>query len=306
MTIARRILLIVSYCLAAVFCAAGQAAAPAQTVTVTPHYVPGAAYTYDLQIDSHILRSGAGVKANQPAELTNTSRVLMQVLPQAQQTGGGALIELRFLQYRTTVRADASLQQALQKEMSATDSAAIEMAPVRIQLQPDGTTKVVERPQGDVFDQPVSVLEQFARTDMLPTGPVAVGAHWTHTRIQELPTMHFSMPLQMQCTLAGAQTAHGQPVATIAVKMQGASTLPPDGIPNEQQLAAAGFAAKGSISIAGSSSNQYREADGILLSSSSQNHSVLKIELIGPTPQPQDVNTTIDSTGTVKLVGEKR
>lgn len=304
MPIARRILLAVGCCLGVALWSAGQTAAPAATVSVTPHYAPNATYTYDLQIDSHILRSGAGVTSNQPAELSNTSRVLMHVLPGTQQ--GGAVIELRFLQYHTSVRADAALRQTLQQQISTGDDAAARMAPVQVQLQPDGSTRVIERPQGAVFDQPVSVLEQFARTDMLPIGLVAVGAHWTRTRVQDLPTMHFSLPLQMQCALSGSQTQHGQAVADIAVKMQGSSKLPPDGIPNAQQLAAAGYAASGSIAITGTSNNQYREADGILLSSSSQNHNVLTIRLVGPTATPQDMITTIDSTGTVKLVSEKR
>jgi len=303
MSIARRLLFTVGCCLGAALLGAAQTAAPAATVSVTPHYAPNATYTYDLQIDSHILRSGAGAKSNQPAELSNTSRVLMHVLPVA--PAGGTVIELRFLQYHTSVRADAAMQQTLQEQMTEGDDAAANMAPVRIQLQPDGSTKVIERPQGAVFDQPVSVLEQFARTDMLPVGPVAVGAHWQRTRLQDLPTMHFSLPLQMQCTLTGSHQQHGQAVAGIAVQMQGSSKLPPDGIPNAKQLAAAGYAASGSIAITGSSNNQYREADGILLASSSQNHNVLKIELVGPDPIPQDIVTTIDSTGTVKLVSEK-
>jgi len=313
MPIARRNLqgmIFAAFLSGAALCLAAQTTAPAgsapgtATVQLTPHYAPNATYTYDLEIDSHILRSGAG--AGNPAELINASRVLMHVLPAAQQQGGGAVIELSFLQYNTTVRADASLQEALQKETSETDESARQMAPVRVQLQPDGTTKIVERPQGAVFDQPVAVLEQFARTDMLPIGPVAVGTHWKRTRIQDLPTMHFSLPLQMQCTLTGVQAVKGQPAATIAVQMQGASPLPPDGIPNAQQLAAAGLVARGSIDITGSSNNQYRETDGVLLSSSSQNHNVLKIQLMGATPEPQDVTTTIDSTGTVKLIAEKR
>lgn len=304
MPIARRLLLAAGCSLGAALLCVAQAAAPTATVSVTPHYAPNATYTYDLQIDSHILRSGAGAKASQPAELTNTSRVQMHVLPQAQ--AGGTVIELRFLQYHTNVRADATLQQTLQQQMSASDDAAVHMAPVRIQVQPDGSTKVIERPQGSVFDQPVAVLEQFAHTDMLPVGPVAIGAHWKRTRVQDLPTMHFSLPLQMDCTLTGSQKEHGQAVASIAVKMQGSSKLPPDGIPNAQQLAAAGYAASGSIAIRGTSNNQYREADGILLSSSSQNHNVLKIQLVGPTATPQDIVTTIDSTGAVKLVSEKR
>lgn len=299
----RRLLLAVGCGLGAALLCAAQAPAPA-TITVTPHYAPNATYTYDLQIDSHIVRAGAGATSSQPAELTNTSRVGMHVLPQS--PVGGAIIELRFLQYHTSVRAGVSLQQQLQEQMAESDDAATHMAPVRIRLQPDGSTKVIERPQGAVFDQPVSVLEQFARTDMLPVGPVAIGTHWQRTRVQDLPTMHFSLPLQMQCTLAGSQKEHGQAVASIAVQMQGSATLPPDGIPNVQELAAAGYAASGSIAITGTSNNQYREADGLLLSSSSQNHNVLKIELVGPTATPQDVTTTIDSTGTVKLVNEKR
>ncbi len=303
MPTARRLLLAASGCLGATLLCAAQTPVPA-TVTVTPHYAAHATYTYDLQIDSHILRTGAGVTSSQPAELTNTSRVEMHVLSPS--PTGSAIIELRFLQYHTSVRADASLQRQLQEQTAESDDAAAHMAPVRIQLQPDGSTKVTERPQGAVFDQPVSVLEQFARTDMLPVGPVAIGMHWQRTRVQDLPTMHFSLPLQMQCTLTGSQKEHGQAVARIAVQMRGSSQLPPDGIPNAQQLAAAGYAATGSIAITGMSNNQYREADGLLLSSDSQNHNVLKIELVGPTATPQDVITTIDSTGTVKLVSEKQ
>lgn len=299
MLIARRLLCGWMFATAAALCLAAQTAAP---VTVTPRYTPGASYTYDLQIDSHIVRSG--MAPSQPAELLNTSRVLMHVLPAPGQASSNQ-IELSFLKYQTTVRADATLQDSLQKDSAAADAAALHMTPVRVQLQPGGSTRIIARPKGAAYDQPVAVLEQFARTDMLPLGAVKVGDHWSRERVQDIPTMHFSLPLKMECQLTGAPVLEGQPAATISVQLRGSSTLPGNALPNAQQLAAAGFVAQGTIAINGTSQNQYRDKDGVLLSSTSQNHTVLHIQLVGATAEPKTLDTTIDSTGTVTLVPGK-
>lgn len=259
-------------------------------VTLEPRYTPGAKLLYAITIHSMI-----GLKAT----MDTTAEAEMSILPGA--TPGSFSAAMRFTKFSTTVQSDdASARGDLVKQAAATDAAATSMAPARFEVD-NGAFKVLYRQTGPAYDQPVEMLEELARTDELPSGAAAVGDHWTRQRTRAIPTMNFSVPLTLDCTLTSLGQVDGQPAATITVRSQGNATLPPGALPGSDQMAAAGLVPEATIAFDTTSHSQFRVADAVLLETTSETHNQMNLKLVGPSPQAGSSVTDINSTATVKL-----
>ncbi|MGH9482218.1 MAG: hypothetical protein ACRD1L_09005 [Terriglobales bacterium] len=277
--------------------AAGQAygQAPGQVagqvkVTLQPRYPPGTKLLYAISIHSSI-----GSKAT----MDTTAEAEMSVQPGT--APGSFEAAMRFTKFSTMVKTDdANTLADLTKQAAATDHAAVSMAAARFQVG-TGAFQVLFRQAGADYDQPVEMLEELARTDELPSGPTAVGEHWTRQRTRAIPTMNVSVPLTLDCSLTGMGQAEGRPTAAITVHSQGNATLPPGALPGSDQLAAQGLVPEATIVFDTTSHSQFRVADAVLLETTSQTHNQMNLKLVGPSPQAGNSVTDIDSTATVKL-----
>ncbi|HUX68753.1 MAG TPA: hypothetical protein VMV31_14805 [Terriglobales bacterium] len=262
--------------------------APGQ-ITLIPRYTAGAQLTYSVAIHSDL-----GGKAT----MDTAAEVAMRILPGA--TPGAFDAELRFTQFSTTVHGDPAVLPGLQQQAAATDHAALAMTPPRFR-EAQGHFQVLARQAGAAYDQPVEMLEELVRTDALPRGPTAVGARWSRHRTRQLPTMNTSVALTLACHLAAVGTVAGQPAATITVRSQGDAPLPPNALPNSQALAAQGLVPEATVAFDTTATSVYRLADAVLLQSHSQTHNLMRIKLVGPSPQAGTQDSDINSSATVKL-----
>lgn len=287
---------------AALTAAWAQAPGSTAAVTLKPSGQPGTVYTYSVTVHSQILRT-AGPGMPQTATLDNTAEVEMRVLPPS---APGALdVQMRFTKDTTTVQAEPDLQSALEQEVQATDKAAMAMDPVHFRTSADGEFQTISRSTGDDYDQPVIVLDEIARADSLPVGPTNVGDHWTRARSQAIPTMHYSIPLTLQCALTAVGRVEGRQVATVTVHSHGDSQLPPGAIPDLNQLASQGVVPTASIEFTSDSTSQYTVPNAVLTYTASKSHNVLHLVLSASGQPSQSSDTTIDSTGSVKLDSTK-
>ncbi len=262
-------------------------------VTLLPRYTVGERLLYSVAIHSTI-SSGAVLDTTAEAEL----RVVAAPAP------GKFTATARFLRYTTKVQAQSPADLAgLQRQSAATDHAATSMAPAEFAVTP-GSFKTLSRQAGAVYDQPVEMLQELARTDSLPTGPTAVGAAWTRTRRRAIPTLNASVPLRLDCSLNAIAPYAGQPAATIVVHAQGSAALPPGSLPGSKALAAQGLVAEATVRFDTTATSHYRIADGVLLETSSTSHNNMRINLVGPSPAAKTTNADIHSTSTVKLEKE--
>lgn len=264
-------------------------APPPATLTLVPRYTAGSSLYYAVTI-----HSAAGMQAT----LDTTAEVVMRILPGA--TPGHFDTEMHFTKYATTVQADESLRPALAGQAAATDKAALGMTPARFRVGV-GTFQVLARPTGSEYDQPVEMLEELVRTDALPPAGTPVGGQWTHQRTRDLPTLNFSVPLNLACQLTAVGQSQGQPAATISVHAQGNTALPPNALPDSDALAAQGLVAEASLRFDITATSQYRVADAVLLASSSSSDNHLHIKLVGPSPKAGEQDSDFSSTATVKL-----
>lgn len=263
--------------------------AQAPTVSLVPNYQPGTHFFYLLQVHSTI---------STRATLDTTAEVDMQILPGS--VPGRFRASMRYTRFTTTVKADASADQAaLALQAAATDKAAVAMqAP---EFEASGTTlQVLSRTPGPDYDQPVDVLEELVRTDSLPTGPVSVGSHWTRTRSRPVPGMNASVPLTLDCSLTGLGARDGAATASVRVEARGNAILPADALPGAAAMEAQGVVPDARVSVSSDATAIYRAADAVLLSISSESHNQLEIKLIGGA-QPQSNTTESVSSATVKL-----
>lgn len=273
------------------------AAQTSQTVRLATTYTPDSWLLYSVSATTKIAtRTSQGAVH---ATLVTQATAQLHVLPGA--ATNDFEIAARFSQYRTTVTADNAAQQAeLEKQAAATARAAAAMAPARFRVV-NGVFSIVFRQPGDNYDQPVDMLSELVRDDVLPRQPVAVGARWTRTRERAIPTTTISMPLTLRCQLAALGSEHGERTATIAVDSAGSANLPPGSLPDSQKLASEGLVPLGAFSTKTMATSIYRVADGVLLATRSQTHSSMQLQFIGPSPQAATSDSEIDSTGSVKL-----
>lgn len=268
--------------------ALAQAAVPT-TVTLVPHEVAGSTLYYAVAIHSDL-----GGKAS----MDTAAEIVMRILPGG--APGGYVTEMKFTKFATTVHAAGSVLAGLQKQAAGTDHAALTMTPARFQAGP-GTFQVLARQVGPDYDQPVEMLEELARTDALPSGATAVGSQWTRHRTRDLPTMNASVALTLQCQLTAVAAVAGQPAATITVRSQGNTTLPPNALPGSQAMAAQGLVPEATVAFDTTATSLYRVADAVLLQTHSDTHNQMHIKLVGPNPQAGSQESDIDSTASVKL-----
>lgn len=267
------------------------------TVRLATTYTPDSWLLYSVSATTKITtRTSQGAVH---ATLVTQAEAQLHVLPGA--TTNDFEIAARFSQYSTTVTADNATQKAgLEKQAAATAQAATTMKPAQFRVV-NGVLSMVFRQPGDNYDQPVDMLSELARNDVLPSKPVAVGAQWTRTRARAIPTTTISMPLTLRCRLAALGSEQGAPTATIAVDSTGSANLPPGSLPDSQKLASEGLVPLGQFSTKTVANSTYRVADGVLLATSSQTHSSMQLQFIGPSPQAATSDSEIDSSGTVKL-----
>lgn len=274
--------------------AAGWAAAQAPAVTLVPRYTPNSHLFYSLVINSAI---------GSDATMVTTGEIDMHILAAA--APGSFDAEMRFLKYATTVKsASAADQTALAQQTATSDQAAQSMAAARFRVAA-GKITVLSRPAGSQYDQPVEMLEELARDDSLPPGPASVGAQWSRHRTRQIPTMNFSVALKLDCSLTavgpGPGAFSGQPAATIVVRSQGSTPLPPGSLPGSEALAAQGLVPEATVSFDTTATSIYRVADAILEQTSSETHNRMHLSLVGPSPDARTTDTEINSTATVQL-----
>ncbi|TAN23037.1 MAG: hypothetical protein EPN33_05975 [Acidobacteria bacterium] len=276
----------------------GAMAQAPQTVRLATTYTPNSWLVYSISATTKITtRTGPGAALH--ATLVTQAEAQLHVLPGA--TTNDFEIAARFNKYSTTVRADNAAQKAgLEKQAAATDQAAVAMKPALFRVV-NGVFSTVFRQPGDHYDQPADMLSELTRNDVLPRRPVAVGAQWTRTRERAIPTTTISMPLTLRCRLAALGSEHGDRTAAIAVDSTGSANLPPGSLPDSQKLASQGLVPLGRFSTKTTANSVYRVADGVLLATSSQTHSSMQLQFIGPSPQAATSDSEIDSTGSVKL-----
>lgn len=270
---------------------------PPATVTIQPRFTPGEVLRWQIQIHSAITRDMNGQISS--ASMDNQTSAQMRIVSS---DATGTVAELTITQYRTRVSGMDALATSLRASEDQTAAAATLMPPVRVKIVAGGANQTLSAPVGDQFAEPVTMLEQLARTDSLPSGATHVGDHWTRQRVQDLPSLHFSLPTTLQCSLTGLQWAANRWLATIAVRSNASSVLPPSAIPGFSDFAAQGYASKATLDVTGDSSGRYDVAQGTLQGATSQTHNLLRIELVGPQPQPLHISTRIDSTGSVQRV----
>jgi hypothetical protein len=276
---------------AGVLALAGLAMAQAPAaVTLVPSYKPGQKLVYSASIQSQI---GADATMNTVAEIE------MDILPGA--TPGHFDTAMHFTKYATTAQATNPANQAsLAQEAASEDHAALSMTPTRFRVAP-GMITVLARANGPSYDQAVEMLEELARTDSLPEGPVSVGNHWTRERSRAIPTLNFSVALTLPCALTSFGNLDGQPTAMVTIHSDGSTPLPPGSLPGSQQLAAQGLVPEATIRFDNDTTSQYRIADAVLLESQSQSHNHMEIRFIGPSPNARTTETDIASSATLKL-----
>ncbi|MGH9486382.1 MAG: hypothetical protein ACRD04_02175 [Terriglobales bacterium] len=277
---------------------AGMAQAPAK-VRLVATYTPDSWLIYSATIHTTIT-THTSQNANWNARLDTKAEIRLHVLSGA--TPNNFQMEARFTSYKTTVTAQNPNQQAqLQQQSAASDQAATGMKPARFQVS-NGHFTILFRQPGGAYDQAVDMLSELARTDELPAGPVAVGATWTRQRTRGIPETSLSMPLTLHCTLTALSSGHGQRTATIGVQSSSGINLPPGSLPDSQQLAREGLVPMGKFSFTTTTMAQFRTADAVLLDTSSQTHSTMHLDFIGPSPKAETSDSQIHSTGEVKLV----
>src|SRR6185437_14712342 len=251
---------------------------PAAQVTLVPHYTPGAQLYYAVAIHSDVATTTNQTQQSS-ATLDTQAEIEMHILSASKP--GTFEAEMRFTKYHTTVAsADAAVKAQLQEKSAHDDASAVAMTPARFSVAA-GKLTLESRQPGSDYDQAVDMLSELVRTEDLPTGPVGVGAQWTRARNRDLPGMHANLPI----------TLHSS----------GAADLPPGSLPGAQEMARAGVVPIGKISSNTVSTSRFRTDDAVLISSSSETHSQVSIQLVGPTPTPQSTDSLIHSTGTVKL-----
>ena len=271
---------------------------PAAQVTLVPHYTPGAQLYYAVAIHSDVATTTNQTQQSS-ATLDTQAEIEMHILSASKP--GTFEAEMRFTKYHTTVAsADAAVKAQLQEKSAHDDASAVAMTPARFSVAA-GKLTLESRQSGSDYDQAVDMLSELVRTEDLPTGPVGVGAQWTRARNRDLPGMHANLPITLQCSLTGVGNDQGQATATISVHSSGAADLPPGSLPGAQEMARAGVVPIGKISSNTVSTSRFRTDDAVLISSSSETHSQVSIQLVGPTPTPQSTDSLIHSTGTVKL-----
>lgn len=270
----------------------------AAQVTLVPRYTPGSQLYYAVTIHSEV-NTTTNQTQHSSATLDTQAEIEMHILAASQP--GTFKAEMRFTRYHTTVAsADAALQTQLEQKSSHDDASAVAMTPARFSVSA-GKFTLESRQPGTDYDQAVDMLSELVRTEDLPSGPVGVGAQWVRTRNRDLPGMNANLPITLHCSLTALGSVQGQPVATIEVHSDGAADLPPGSLPGAQEMAREGVVPMGKISSNTVSSSQFRIADAVLLTSSSETHSQVSIQLISPSPAPQSTESLIHSTGTVKL-----
>jgi len=254
-------------------------------------YPAGATYAYGVTLHSTI---------GNRATIGTTAEVEIRIL-----TAGGPNnyeATLRFTRFATTVEStDAQAKAGLVKQSADTDHAAVTMQPVKVKVTPD-TFTIESRSPGADYDQPVEMLTQLARADVLPSGPVQVGSSWTRVRTQPIPTMNTSVALHMQCSLVAVGEAGGQPAVTLRVVSTGNAELPAGSLPGSDELARQGLVAVATVGFNTDATSEYRRADAVLLSSKSETRNHMHVKLVGPSPNATAYDTDITSSSTVKLL----
>ncbi|MGH9466561.1 MAG: hypothetical protein ACRD1Y_04340 [Terriglobales bacterium] len=273
-----------------------------ETVHLATTYKPGSRLLYAISVKATVDTSSGS--ASREATLNTRAEAELQVLPGA--TTNQFEIAARFTRYQTTVSAQDPAQLAtLAKIEAAGDKASIGMPPARFRMA-GGIFTVVSRAAGVQYDQGVDMLGELVRNDDLPPGDATVGAQWTHPRTRNIPQTNVSMPLTLHCRLTALGRENGAATAVIEITSAGSAKLPPGSLSDSRALARQGLVPFGKFSFHTVEDATYRVSDGVLLGTSSQTHSSVEIQLIGPSPQARTMDSNIQSTGTVRLESERQ
>ena len=261
------------------------------SVTLVPNYTAGEHLDYVISMRTSIVGQ---------AQLRIAARADMRILPGA--APGRFTAVLRFTRFHSSVQAaNPALRASLTRQAAATDRAALRMTPLRVQASA-GAFRVLARAQGGVYDEPVEMLSELARTDVLPSGPVAVGDSWTRVRHQAIPSVQADVTLTLDCRLSALGRFDHAPAATITLRSRGQANLAPGAIPASPALAARGLVPTGSATFDTTATSVYRTSDAVLERVTSVSHNGLVIRYVGPGPAEPPSDTEIDSSATVTLV----
>ena len=134
-------------------------------------FQPGQRRVYSIHIISRISSGTPG--AVQHSKLVNQSRVSMRVMAV---TPAGARIQLRYLRYFTRVRGNGPMADQLQQQAISSDPKVPHMAPLVVQVSPEGITRIISQPHSPGQRQALNVLIQLVRDNYFPAHAVAAGA----------------------------------------------------------------------------------------------------------------------------------
>lgn len=261
-------------------------------------FQPGQRRIYSIRIISQISSGTPG--AVQHSKLINQSRISLRVLGVAP---AGARIRLRYLRYSTRVRGNGPMADQLQQQAIGSDPKVLKMAPLVVQVGPDGKTHIVSQPQSPGQVQALNVLIQLVRDNYFPAHAVAQGAVWSQHRLQSIGIGRARIPLHFHYHLLRLNPAPGSAML-IRVRTTGHTMLPVSMVPNHQHLTELGFALQPTFRLTGTSQNRYRRGDCALLSSQSRSQTTISVKMIRGLAPPQILITRMNSTGQVKLLSQ--
>ncbi len=261
-------------------------------------FQPGQRRVYSIHIISRISSGTPG--AVQHSKLVNQSRVSMRVMAV---TPAGARIQLRYLRYFTRVRGNGPMADQLQQQAISSDPKVPHMAPLVVQVSPEGITRIISQPHSPGQRQALNVLIQLVRDNYFPAHAVAAGAIWSRHRTQSIGIGQARIPLRFHYHLLRLKPAPDSAML-IRVRTIGHTTLPVKMVPNYQHLTELGFALQPTFRLTGTSENRYRRDDCALLSSQSQNQTTISIKMIRGLSPPKILTTRMNSTGKVRLLSQ--
>ncbi len=259
-------------------------------------FQPGQRRIYTIRIISRISSGTPG--AVQHSKLVNQSRVSLRVMAVS---AAGARIRLRYLRYSTRVRGNGPMADQLQQQAISSDPKVLKMAPLVVQVSPEGKTQIISQPQSPGQAQALNVLIQLVRDNYFPAHAVAADAVWSRHRTQSIGIGHARIPLRFHYHLLHWNPAPDSAML-IRVRTTGHTTLPVSMVPNYQHLTELGFALQPTFRLTGTSVNRYRSSDCALLSSHSQSQTTITVKMIRGLAPPRILSTQMNSTGSVRLL----
>jgi len=264
----------------------------AQAIPVCPlaqKYQRGEKLLYDLHLHTEITLPGL----TDSSQVDTQASVEMDILDDSAQEAYQA--DMRFIAFASTVQTDSDeLYDEVKAVAADNDAAALAMPPARLALGREA--HIITRSDGSRFDQPLTVLQDLAYGDALPTAPAHIGDTWTVQRNEFVPAMHTNLPSTLQVKLIALDSAG----ATLQVHTEGSTDLPPDQIPDYDQAIAAGLVPRDTFSFTSDGTAQYRAADGVLLAVTSHSRNRDHISYTG-THAVAPVDETVSYSGTIRL-----